>query len=140
MDETDESRNIAGSIATEDAPRHDPASLEGKTVAVTCQFPWYITRDLRPFDRSSGDGLRVTRSDHAIADPALVADSGRVGPVVGQLAAETPDEGAHPVRIRVVVPGPGPALQLSVGHGTSRVEREHAQELVLGGGETEVGE
>ena len=51
--------------------------------------------------------------------------------------AEVPDEGAHQVRIGVLVLGPDPAQQRVEGHDPARVEREHAQQLVLGGGQVD---
>ena len=55
--------------------------------------------------------------------------------IVAELAAEASDEGAHGVGPRVLAPAPDPAQERVVGHDPSGVEREHAQQLVLGGGE-----
>ena len=58
---------------------------------------------------------RVARPGHAVADPALVDDVGRVGRVVAELAPELLHEGAHQLRIAVVPPAPHVAQQGVVG-------------------------
>ena len=45
-----------------------------------------------------------------------------------------PDEDVHEVRVGALALGPNPAQQGIEGHDQSRVEREHRQQLVLGGG------
>ena len=89
------------------------------------------TASLRPDARGP---LRVIRPRHAVADPAVVEDVGRLFRVVSQLAAELFYEGANQVfRVAVVLVAPDLAQQGIVGRYPSRVDRERAQQLELGG-------
>ena len=76
----------------------------------------------------------LARFSHAVADAALVEDSGGARRDVAKLPAEVAHEDAHQVGIGTVAPALDPAQQRVVGHYSSGVEREDAQQLVLGGG------
>ena len=74
-------------------------------------------------------------SGHAVADAALAEDVPGAGRVVAELAPEVPHEDAHPVRACALASRPHSIEQRLVGHDPSGIEREHARQLVLGGGE-----
>ena len=78
---------------------------------------------------------RMASKVFRVADAALVEDEGGARRVVAELAAETSHERANRVGGGVLAPVPHPAEQRVVGHDPTRVEREHPQQLVLGGGE-----
>ena len=78
--------------------------------------------------RSPGSGMRYPT-------PALAEDVVGARRVVAELGAEVPHEDVHQVPIGALAPRPHPLEQRIEGHGPSRIEREHAQELVLRRGE-----
>ena len=75
-----------------------------------------------------GYPLRLAGPGHPVADAALVEDEGGACRVVAEFRADLLHEGAH-------APGPHPAQQRLGRHHPPGVDREDAQDLVLGGGE-----
>ena len=79
----------------------------------------------------------VRRFRHAVTDAALVEDAGRPLRAVAERSPQVTDDDAHQVGVGIFAPSPDPEEQRVEGHDASRVEREHAQQLVLGGREVD---
>ena len=72
---------------------------------------------------------------HAVADPRLGHDVGGAGGNVAQLAAEFLHEGAHEAGVTAVLWSPDPSQQVLVRQDPSGIDRQCAEQVVLGDGE-----
>ena len=101
-------------------------------------FEGHVAQGCRRSGLSRSGLARGARPGHAVADAAHVEDPGRVRRVVAELLAELFHEGAHDLGVAVAPPGPDPVQQRLGGRDPSGVEREGAEQLVLGGGELDL--
>ena len=141
----------AASHAPESTPIRVAAAREDAHVAVSVSDEASgVAPELLPhlFSKHSGSKPRAMAGHGlglAISNGLVEAHGGRIraesagaaGRAFAELAAQVPDEVAHEVRAGGLRLGADPPQQPLEGHDPSRVEREHAQQFVLRGGQVD---